>query len=700
MADPVVDDRLAMLRSMSADDIAALIVRLPFVAVGLAGRGPLVASVPALGGAREPDRRVLAAAIAHPMSVTLALQGLPVAAVQLAIVLSTLGSMLSVDELDRELAPLQPDERSAIIDELVAHGLAERIGDLVTLRPGVSSHLGRPGRPLADLLLDQSMTSDDIAGILSRHRVHPVPSRKGQRIDLLRELVGDAATLRTLVESLPEHARALFERLADAGGRGLSCGSIGVNWWQVRARFALPAGTSPAVLALRQLSDLGLVWLDEPMQQTGLWLDVLRAWNGRLIPSWTPIARPSFVAAPTAEQIAAPAALSAFHTLLRHASMEPIPGLKSRGIGVKVIRDLAKRFGQSESATGLLLRLGVALRLIDEQSQFVGTGRNATWQYRYVTPELALAEWSATEPLTQWERLVSCWLDGRDEATNGQQVPHVRRLVVADLAALEPGIGVDRDRFADWCRDQHVLSSHAALDDLLAHLVVLDLVPATGAVALTTLARAFLDDPGAAAVLLPTPTTEFVVQADHTIVAPLTLVPVVRALLDRLCSVESTGSVTVYRLEADRIAQELAAGETAHRLLDLLADGSTVELPSTVVQLFHDAERRRGGLTVAAATTVVTADDVLGLAAAVKVKAARLTLIAPTVAISDLPRTKVMAALRAKGLAPAQADDPTPSRSMPTGPPATRRVVRAAADSPLQPGRDRIAAMAADLAGR
>jgi hypothetical protein len=43
---------------------------------------------------------------------------------------------------------------------------------------------------------------------------------------------------------------------------------------------------------------------------------------------------------------------------------------------------------------------------------------------------------------------------------------------------------------------------------------------------------------------------------------------------------------------------------------------------------------------------------VLGLAAAVRVKAAALTLIAPTVAISSLTSARVTAALRAKGLAP------------------------------------------------
>jgi len=60
---------------------------------------------------------------------------------------------------------------------------------------------------------------------------------------------------------------------------------------------------------------------------------------------------------------------------------------------------------------------------------------------------------------------------------------------------------------------------------------------------------------------------------------------------------------------------------------------------------------------VRSAATIVTADDVIGLAAAVSVKAARLTLLAPTVAVSDLAPAKVTAALRAKGLAPSVEQD-------------------------------------------
>lgn len=708
MTDAVVEDRLAMVRAMSDGEIAELLGSLPFVAAGLVGRGPLVGAVPLLGGAREPDRRALAAALAHPTSIALALQGLPAAGVALAIVIAALGGEATDDDLDVEMAGLPVDERRATAASLVRHAIAARAGDRIALRPGVAAHLGRPGRPLADLLLDQSMTSDDIARRLTRLGVHPVPTRKGQRIDALREILGDRDRLAMLVELLDERARAMFERLAAAGGRGASCTQLGVNWWQVRIRYALPSAAGPAVDAMRRLDELGLVWLDEPMQQAGLWLDVLRAWHGRIVERWTPLPGDRTADAPVDEIVRTPAVLSAFHTLVRHASLEPIPGLKARGFGVKVVRDLAKRFGQRDAATGVLLRLGVALRVIEEQSQIVGSGRNASWQYRYLAPTAQAEQWAALDPVVQWERLVSAWLDGRDETGAGRVAPHVRRLIVADLAALPRGRAIPRAEFTAWCAERHVLAAHSDLDAVLDHLVALDLVGASGPVALGALARLVLDDPTAAAAALPAPTTQFVVQADHTIVAPDSLAPVVRALLDRLCTIESTGSVTVYRLDADRIAQELAAGQTADGLVEQLAAGSTVPLPPVVEQLFHDAERRRGGLTVAAAATVVTAADVLSLAAAVKVRAARLTLIAPTVATSDLPPAKVMAALRAKGLAPSQGDDASPAtrRATPAAAPrsigsapSARRAARSAAAIAVQPGPATIATIAATIAG-
>ena len=175
---------------------------------------------------------------------------------------------------------------------------------------------------------------------------------------------------------------------------------------------------------------------------------------------------------------------------------------------------------------------------------------------------------------------------------------------------------------------------------------------------LGALARTVLTDPVSLHALLPEQDLTFVVQADFSVVAPPALDPAVRGRLDRLCTAESKGAVSVLRLDRTRIAAEMAAGETAQSLLDFLTEHSSVPIANVVAQMLVDVERQRGGLTARSAATVVTADDVLGLAAAVKVKAARLTLVAPTVAVSELPLDKVLAALRKAGLAPGNDTEP------------------------------------------
>ncbi|HEY4331460.1 MAG TPA: helicase-associated domain-containing protein, partial [Ilumatobacteraceae bacterium] len=165
--------------------------------------------------------------------------------------------------------------------------------------------------------------------------------------------------------------------------------------------------------------------------------------------------------------------------------------------------------------------------------------------------------------------------------------------------------------------------------------------------------RVLLTDPSALDAMMPETAVEFVVQADHSVIAPPSLDPAIRGRLETLAVSTSVGSVAVYRLDSARIARALAGGENAAALIDFLAAHCSVPLPPAAAQLILDTERERGQLTVAAAATVVTASDVVGLAAAVKVKAAALTMLSPTVAISALSPAKVATALRARGLAPA-----------------------------------------------
>ncbi|MEO6122973.1 MAG: helicase-associated domain-containing protein, partial [Ilumatobacteraceae bacterium] len=318
-------------------------------------------------------------------------------------------------------------------------------------------------------------------------------------------------------------------------------------------------------------------------------------------------------------------------------------------------REIAKRFGQSETIVALMFDLAERLGMVVEHSQQVGRGRNLSWQYRYSIADEALDAFDDLPTVDQWRHIVTTWIDGRSHSANGPLMSFILRQVLADLVALAPHEAIAESDFVAWIERRHLIASNLDVARSIVHLRALDLIEPTGPIALTPLARALLTDPQAVATMLPDLDDRFVVQADHTVMAPPSLDPKIRTRLETIATLVSDGGMRVYRLDTARIAHTLAAHETADDLVAFLAETSSVPLPDAVSRLIIDTDRARGGLTVAAAATIVTASDVLGLAAALKVKAAKLTMVAPTVAVSDLSPARVATALRAKGLAPATA---------------------------------------------
>ncbi len=651
------NDRLAAIAKLPPAELARLLVLQPHVAAWCLGTGTLIRLMRPMAG--RPDRARLAAALASPESIRLTLLMLEPAALQLISVATSQRGVLSRETVDRELAPLPPEERERLVNSLTERLIIDPKLGFVALRPGVSELIGLPGRPLDRLLLDQSISSDHLATWLKNLNIRPIPARKSERIAAIHTVFANPRTVQELIESLTAEQTAMLQTLVDAGGGGISSRRLGVDWWQLRLRSSvLPRSPQPgevpgATSALRSLVDLGLVWTDDMAQYVGLWLEVLTAINGRTYLLWSTATPPDPRPLERTDNLT-PAPLGPLQSLLRQVADEPVPGLKAGGIGVKAIRDLARRIGQPEAQTALLARLANGTGLMPATTEPVGKGRQQTWIYRYELDRGAVAEWSDTDTAGQWRTLVNAWLEGVDvESEAYELIIAMRRQVVADLQALPPHHGVNRNDVAVWITESHFAADRIDVDALIAELAMLGLVTETGPVGLTSLARILLTDPASLAELLPEHDVNIVVQTDLTVVAPPALDPTIRSRLDQLCTVESSGSVTVLRLDRGRIAAALAAGETSAALLEFLHTHSSVPVPAVVARMLSDVERQRGGLTVLSATTVVTAHDVLGLAAAVKVKTARLTLIAPTVAISDLSLAKVLSALRAKGLAPA-----------------------------------------------
>lgn len=645
-----------VVATMSPDAVRRALLAQPHVADTFDGSGPLAAyfdvrSAPA-------TRARLSTHFAHLASRRVTVQMLDPLSFQLLRVVSTVGGRLSTDELLRETEPLLPWKRDELVDGLVDRLLVARVsgadgadGGIVAV-DGLDNILARDGRSVQWMLLDQRTTKDDIANMLRANGVVP-PTAKHDRIDALGHLLSDRAHVLRMREQLDTPSRNLFDELLQCGAGGERASALGIDPWHFQVLSRMPSGHIPeAIRALMELDDTGLIWFEPGADRIGTWVEVIRAVFGRLHLEW-PLPseiEPKPIMGTGEGEL--PSVLSAAHGLLERVAAEPITGLKTGGIGVKVVRDIAKRSGQSEPAIDLLLRLALSAGIIRHEEQIIGRGRNASWVNRYAADRTQLAAHTSSPPSIQWMLFVDEWIAAHDETEARFNHAIVRYQLLRDLIALEPGTGIPANEFVEWANNHHWLTMHIDLSRLQADLRTLGMVPSGGPIGLTTFGRVLLGDPAALAGMLPAPDTTFVVQADHTIVAPPTLAPVVRSMLERLASVQSSGSATVYRLDPAKIGAHLADGNSAESIVEFLTEASIVPIPPTVARLLVDLERQRSGLTVREASTVVTADDVVGLAAAVKVRAAALTLLAPTVAVSSLAPSKVIAALRAKGLAP------------------------------------------------
>ena len=142
------------------------------------------------------------------------------------------------------------------------------------------------------------------------------------------------------------------------------------------------------------------------------------------------------------------------------------------------------------------------------------------------------------------------------------------------------------------------------------------------------------------------------VQADHTIVAPGPLVGHLAAALEAFTEVESTGGATVYRISVASVQRGLEGGASAEEMLDLLRRSSLTEVPQPVEYLINDTADRHGRIRVHGPAAVVVTSDAAELdlvVAALTKSELRLRRVADTVALSEQPGSRLLAALRSAG---------------------------------------------------
>ena len=662
---PDAPDLRAQLRDTDDDRLAALLGAVPCLADAVEGHGPLSTSWPfGIRAGRPLDRDGLAHLLASPAGTEFLVLSLDAAALALAQLAVWHGGALTRDDVRGEIPALDTGELDALAHRLHDRLLTDRDAGWVVLRPGVAAAVDLPGLPVAPAL--RHVNSDVLAaklGLLGR----PAPSRKSERIDAVVGALRDPDTIEQVVDELPSDAARALALLVEHGPQRVQ--DLGEPHWPP---YGYRRGHDSAI---GTLLDRSLIGVDTEEQTCVVWLDVLVGLNGgRLFGEAfpTPPADPVLTAL-SGGQPALPPVLEHLDALLAHWRARPADALTGGGLGVRPVRAAAKSLGVPAPYLGLLAVLAAEIGLLGVVERgSTGRGRNRRTHRQWAPTELA-ERWTDEPPSWRWALLVDTWRHSPQVVElEGLPERHEPHAVVTDatavatrsawllhLAALPEGRGLAVDDVAEVAAASNpaLLGAPGHVDAMLAASRALGLVPHDGPVGLTAAGRAVLDGPAAVEALLPAPDDHVVVQADLTIVAPPGAPPDVTATLARWADLESAAGARVYRLSEQRLAAALAI-ETDDEVLGWLKEHSRVDVPQNVEYLIRDMARRRGRVRAGSATTYLRSDDPALLTQAIGVRAAKLRLLAPTVAISPQSRTKVLAALADAGVA-AVAEDAT-----------------------------------------
>lgn len=590
--------------------------------------------------------------------------------------LAALGGSATADEFAFQTAPAGPEELAEAVERLEVAELIERSAD-GAISVTQSVHDTQPTAAIS-MSGQNSITSDVLAKICKANHVK-IPTRKQERIDAIVTSLSDPDSAERIRNDLSRAAIELMERIAATAGPGaIDPELVGVDSYE--AGRAMPSPYSYSGLsshaskkgqALAELARHGIVGVTTWETELWIWREAWPFVGRPFYSAWPSEPRPPVSAADlSAHRL--PPFVAAFDRTIAQWEAEPPPVLKNGDIriGKTQVRAAAKLLRLDEADTDLTGRLaiGMELLLINVVSAS-GRGRRRKIDSAWMPDADLLAAWRNLSPNARWARLVAEWCSPGVEVHHHDLVN--RHLVLWELSRLDPGQGYDNDgggpdgdgpgggggggdaAFCAWLDHRHGPMGHSELAlEALSDLRALGVVEATGPTALTSVGRSVLDDPASLDDLTSTEARTAYVQADLTVVAPPDLDHDVSIRLATLADVESDSGAVVSRLSLDQVTRAIQAGDTAESIVEFLTTLSSVPLPDTVTRLVHDAAARSGRVRVISAPTVVVVTDPADLAIAVSVKAAKLTEVSPTVAVSELTPAKVIAALDRKGLAP------------------------------------------------
>ena len=339
----------------------------------------------------------------------------------------------------------------------------------------------------------------------------------------------------------------------------------------------------------------------------------------------------------------------------------PVALLKDGTLGVRALKQLVKELALESDEVARLISLG-------HQARLLGLGEPEGLEGHFLAVTEGAAEWLEAGLADKWRVLVDAWCESPwatwagprvfSEDTLNHRLPRFRRFVLGVYAHSAAPLGPQE--FWEDLRFGSPLFASNSRAETIEHLR--DEAEWIGAVALGRATR-ILFDSSAAAELVPETVSEFIIQADLTVLVPGPLEPAAHRTLASLADLESPGLASVFRISESTLRRGMDRGMTAQEITEFLSQHCPTGLPQALEFAIRDVSKRHGTLRSGPALSYLRSDDPALLELAV-VSVPELRQLAPTVAVSSLRVGELLDKLRDKGLSPTAEDESGASIAM------------------------------------
>ncbi len=628
------------LRTLNEDELALLLTARPELAD------------PPPGSMNDLAQRASA-----PYSVQRCLQGQNSFAMQLLHALSLLGAGANVAAVAAlSAAPIDHDVIEAELRRLRVLGLVTSSSGVYSVIASVARAIGRPFG-LGDTL-EHSFDRhgpNDLRVIAENLELTPVVGKVGL-IRMIADHLRNVDRFKAVLARLPQPARETLTEIVFSGSS-----MVRVPGLMQRTRVSIEAA--------QLLSHGLLVPVDWDVAEVPREIALMMS-DGKVLKRYrssAPVIE-GRVGRSAIDEVGPSTLVEYTARILLSWGEQPAPMLKAGGVGVTVVKSIAKDLGIDVAFASRLIALIGSAGLV--KAEFL----NST-----VRPTKHADAWFELDGPQRFLALMDGWrshpVDFIRYALPDQGIaplrhepagsaPWRRARVLAALAASNHVGFVDENSVllhVLWTGPSYWETGEATPEQLVRG--ILEEVALFGLMKngeLSDVAQALAADNNAAARdalagAFPEATDTFTVQADLTAIAPGELRTDISAELSVLADVESRGGATLLRFSEASLRRAMDRGRTAGSIVDFLERHARPSVPQPLRFLIDDVSRRHGQLRIGSTTTYLRADDPMLLAGVVnhrKMAKAGLSLISPNVAVSNLEEAKLLKMMRENGFLP------------------------------------------------